>query len=118
MLLVAMTFSFPVADPCLCLGSALGIALVLLVVGPCFFLGPTLDTALALDFGLDPRPAGVVAQPGEGTFMMDVCCGSGISDSKPESMRHCSKTSGLVLDCMRALPILPKVLEHLYVLSI
>ena len=92
-MLLATAFGFPVADPCLCLGSALGMALVLPVVGPCFCLGPTLDISLALDFGLGPRPAGVVAQPGEGTFMMDVCCGSGISDSKPESMRHCNKTS-------------------------
>ena len=92
MLLVAMTFGFPVADLSLCLGSALGIALVLPVVSPCFCLGPTLDTALAIDFDLDPRLAGVVvAQPGDGTFMMDVCCGSEISDNKRES--HCSKTS-------------------------
>ena len=94
MLLVAMTFGFPVADPCLCLGSAFGIALVLLVVGPCFCLGPTLDTALVIDSGLDPRPAGVVVvPPGDGTFMMDVRCGSGTKDNKLDSMHHCSKTS-------------------------
>ena len=94
MLLVATTLRFPVADPCLCLGSAFGIALVLLAVGPCFCLGPTLDTAFAIDFGLDPRPADVVvAPPGDGTFMMDVRCGSGTKDNKPDSMRHCSKTS-------------------------
>ena len=94
MLLVATTLGFPVADPCLCLGSAFGIALVLLAVGPCFCLGPTMDTAFTLDFGLDPRPAGVVVvSPGDGTFMMDVHCGSGTKDNKPDSMCHCSKTS-------------------------
>ena len=94
MLLVTTTLGFPVADPCLCLGSAFGIALVLVVVGPCFCLEPTVDTAFAIDFSLDPRPAGVVVvPPGDGTFMMDVHCGSGTKDNKPDSMHHCSKTS-------------------------
>ena len=84
---------FPTADPCLCLASALDIALVLPAADPCLCLGSTLDTALAIDFGFDPRAAeGVVVWPRDGTFMMDVCCGSGIKDSKPDSMRHCSKT--------------------------
>ena len=79
MLLVATTFGFPVADPCLCLGSAFGIALVLTAADPCLCLGSTLDTALAIDFSFDPRAAEVViVQCGDGTFMMDVCCGSGI----------------------------------------
>ena len=120
MLLVATTLGFPVADPCLCLASAFGIALVLLAVGPCFCLGPTLDTALAIDFGMDPRPTGVVvAPPGDGTFMMDVHCGSGTKDNKPDSMHHCSKTSThVVLGCIGTSPILLKTPEHLYVLGI
>ena len=95
MLLVATTFSFSAADPCLCLGSALGVALVLPVADPCLCLGSTLDITLAIDFGFDLRAAKgvVVVQPRDGTFMMDVRCGSGTKDNKLDSMRHCSKTS-------------------------
>ena len=95
MLLVATTFGFSAADPCLYLESALGVALVHLVADPCLCLGSTLGTVLAIDFGFDPRAAEgvVIVWPGDGTFMMDMCCGSGTKDNKPDSIRHCSKTS-------------------------